>query len=195
MVDVQRAGRYRQVGLFCRKVQFICHASSTWKKSSPITHITTRWPQFIWDLLTADMSEIGHFGTVQTAGPQIHPVNGFFKSQLDSKMYYFWIKIQLNTMLHKHWTLCIELCVRNSVIVSIGDYNCMSSEWERLFWSMLEIMLLHECNLWVKLPHIFSLSVTDPESELVAPAIVIGPKDTTVVAGSEATLECIANAR
>lgn len=40
-----------------------------------------------------------------------------------------------------------------------------------------------------------SLSVTDPESELVAPAIVIGPKDTTVVAGSEATLECIANAR
>ncbi|KAI3352483.1 hypothetical protein L3Q82_005433 [Scortum barcoo] len=35
----------------------------------------------------------------------------------------------------------------------------------------------------------------DPESELVAPAIVIGPKDTTVVAGSEATLECIANAR
>ncbi|KAK2817285.1 hypothetical protein Q5P01_025476 [Channa striata] len=36
---------------------------------------------------------------------------------------------------------------------------------------------------------------TDPESELVAPAIVIGPRDTTVVAGSEATLECIANAR
>ncbi|XP_074485750.1 protein sidekick-1-like isoform X2 [Sebastes fasciatus] len=36
---------------------------------------------------------------------------------------------------------------------------------------------------------------TDPESELVAPAIVIGPKNTTVVAGSEATLECIANAR
>ncbi|XP_073323462.1 protein sidekick-1 [Pagrus major] len=36
---------------------------------------------------------------------------------------------------------------------------------------------------------------TDPESELVAPAIVIGPKDTTVVAGSETTLECIANAR
>uniref|UniRef100_A0A8C9XQ01 Sidekick cell adhesion molecule 1 n=1 Tax=Sander lucioperca TaxID=283035 RepID=A0A8C9XQ01_SANLU len=35
----------------------------------------------------------------------------------------------------------------------------------------------------------------NPESELVAPAIVIGPKDTTVVAGSEATLECIANAR
>uniref|UniRef100_A0A4W6FW39 Sidekick cell adhesion molecule 1 n=1 Tax=Lates calcarifer TaxID=8187 RepID=A0A4W6FW39_LATCA len=39
------------------------------------------------------------------------------------------------------------------------------------------------------------LSVSDPESELVAPAIVIGPKDTTVVAGNEATLECIANAR
>ncbi|XP_038568876.1 protein sidekick-1-like isoform X2 [Micropterus salmoides] len=39
------------------------------------------------------------------------------------------------------------------------------------------------------------LSIADPESELVAPAIVIGPKDTTVVAGSEATLECIANAR
>nr|XP_043884140.1 protein sidekick-1-like [Solea senegalensis] len=36
---------------------------------------------------------------------------------------------------------------------------------------------------------------TDPESELLAPAIVIGPKDTTVVAGNEATLECIANAR
>ncbi|XP_029948858.1 protein sidekick-1-like isoform X2 [Salarias fasciatus] len=36
---------------------------------------------------------------------------------------------------------------------------------------------------------------TDPESEQVAPAIVIGPKDTTVVTGSEATLECIANAR
>ncbi|XP_060911472.1 protein sidekick-1-like isoform X1 [Labrus mixtus] len=39
------------------------------------------------------------------------------------------------------------------------------------------------------------LSISDPESELVPPAIVIGPKDTTVVAGSEATLECIANAR
>uniref|UniRef100_A0A7N6BWK9 Sidekick cell adhesion molecule 1a n=1 Tax=Anabas testudineus TaxID=64144 RepID=A0A7N6BWK9_ANATE len=39
------------------------------------------------------------------------------------------------------------------------------------------------------------LSISDPESELVAPAIVIGPKDITVVAGSEATLECIANAR
>ncbi|KAG7234791.1 hypothetical protein INR49_003938 [Caranx melampygus] len=37
--------------------------------------------------------------------------------------------------------------------------------------------------------------VSNPESELVAPAIVIGPKDTTVVAGSEAILECIANAR
>ncbi|XP_033940621.1 protein sidekick-1 isoform X1 [Pseudochaenichthys georgianus] len=36
---------------------------------------------------------------------------------------------------------------------------------------------------------------TDPESEVVAPAIVIGPKNTTVVAGSEVTLECIANAR
>uniref|UniRef100_A0A671U5A3 Sidekick cell adhesion molecule 1 n=1 Tax=Sparus aurata TaxID=8175 RepID=A0A671U5A3_SPAAU len=35
----------------------------------------------------------------------------------------------------------------------------------------------------------------NPESELVTPAIVIGPKDTTVVAGSETTLECIANAR
>ncbi|KAF0037115.1 hypothetical protein F2P81_009989, partial [Scophthalmus maximus] len=33
------------------------------------------------------------------------------------------------------------------------------------------------------------LSISDPESELLAPAIVIGPKDTTVVAGSEATLE------
>ncbi|CAJ1053978.1 protein sidekick-1-like isoform X2 [Xyrichtys novacula] len=39
------------------------------------------------------------------------------------------------------------------------------------------------------------LSISDPESEVVAPAIVITPKDTTVVTGSEATLECIANAR
>ncbi|KAE8300407.1 Protein sidekick-1 [Larimichthys crocea] len=39
------------------------------------------------------------------------------------------------------------------------------------------------------------LSTSDPESEVVAPTIVIGPKDTTVVTGSEATLECIANAR
>nr|XP_046227677.1 protein sidekick-1-like isoform X2 [Scatophagus argus] len=39
------------------------------------------------------------------------------------------------------------------------------------------------------------LSISDPESEFVAPAIVVGPKDTTVVAGSEAVLECIANAR
>ncbi|XP_076004254.1 protein sidekick-1-like isoform X2 [Genypterus blacodes] len=36
---------------------------------------------------------------------------------------------------------------------------------------------------------------TDPESEVVAPSIVIGPKETTVVAGNEAILECIANAR
>ncbi|KAF3852403.1 hypothetical protein F7725_005758 [Dissostichus mawsoni] len=35
------------------------------------------------------------------------------------------------------------------------------------------------------------LSISDPESEVVAPAIVIGPKDTTVVAGSEVTLEPI----
>uniref|UniRef100_A0A8C4GZF6 Protein sidekick-1 n=1 Tax=Dicentrarchus labrax TaxID=13489 RepID=A0A8C4GZF6_DICLA len=35
----------------------------------------------------------------------------------------------------------------------------------------------------------------NPESEIVAPAIVIAPKNTTVVAGSEATLECVANAR
>uniref|UniRef100_A0A672ZLG2 Sidekick cell adhesion molecule 1a n=1 Tax=Sphaeramia orbicularis TaxID=375764 RepID=A0A672ZLG2_9TELE len=39
------------------------------------------------------------------------------------------------------------------------------------------------------------LSISDPESELVAPTIVVGPKNTTVVAGSEVTLECIANAR
>ncbi|XP_041838887.1 protein sidekick-1-like isoform X2 [Melanotaenia boesemani] len=39
------------------------------------------------------------------------------------------------------------------------------------------------------------LSILDSESELVAPAIVIGPKNTTVVAEREATLECIANAR
>uniref|UniRef100_A0A667X7F7 Sidekick cell adhesion molecule 1 n=1 Tax=Myripristis murdjan TaxID=586833 RepID=A0A667X7F7_9TELE len=37
------------------------------------------------------------------------------------------------------------------------------------------------------------LSISD--LELVAPTIVIGPKDTTVTMGSEATLECIANAR
>uniref|UniRef100_A0A3Q1GEZ4 Sidekick cell adhesion molecule 1b n=1 Tax=Acanthochromis polyacanthus TaxID=80966 RepID=A0A3Q1GEZ4_9TELE len=39
------------------------------------------------------------------------------------------------------------------------------------------------------------LSISDPESEPVAATIVIGPKDTTVVMGSEATLECVANAR
>ncbi|XP_041641485.1 protein sidekick-1 [Cheilinus undulatus] len=39
------------------------------------------------------------------------------------------------------------------------------------------------------------LSISDPESEVLAPAIVIGPKDTTVVSGSEASLECIANTR
>uniref|UniRef100_A0AAX7VLX9 Sidekick cell adhesion molecule 1a n=1 Tax=Astatotilapia calliptera TaxID=8154 RepID=A0AAX7VLX9_ASTCA len=38
-------------------------------------------------------------------------------------------------------------------------------------------------------------TVTSPASEPVVPAIVIGPKDTTVVAGNEAILECIANAR
>ncbi|XP_075890891.1 protein sidekick-1-like isoform X2 [Nelusetta ayraudi] len=36
---------------------------------------------------------------------------------------------------------------------------------------------------------------TDPESDLPAPAIVVPPRDTTAVAGSEVTLECIANAR
>uniref|UniRef100_A0AAQ4PT27 Sidekick cell adhesion molecule 1a n=1 Tax=Gasterosteus aculeatus aculeatus TaxID=481459 RepID=A0AAQ4PT27_GASAC len=46
-------------------------------------------------------------------------------------------------------------------------------------------------------PPLFIGVPADPrESELVAPAIVIGPKNKTVVAGSsEATLECIANAR
>ncbi|XP_054635300.1 protein sidekick-1 isoform X2 [Dunckerocampus dactyliophorus] len=39
------------------------------------------------------------------------------------------------------------------------------------------------------------LSISDLESEVGAPVIVIGPKDTTVVAGNKATLECIANAR
>uniref|UniRef100_A0A3Q3VZI8 Uncharacterized protein n=1 Tax=Mola mola TaxID=94237 RepID=A0A3Q3VZI8_MOLML len=39
------------------------------------------------------------------------------------------------------------------------------------------------------------LSISDPEPELLAPVIVIGPKNTTVSAGSETTLECIANAR
>ncbi|XP_037546465.1 protein sidekick-1 [Nematolebias whitei] len=36
---------------------------------------------------------------------------------------------------------------------------------------------------------------TDSELELVAPAIVILPRNTTVVVGTEATLECVANAR
>uniref|UniRef100_A0A674PFT0 Sidekick cell adhesion molecule 1 n=1 Tax=Takifugu rubripes TaxID=31033 RepID=A0A674PFT0_TAKRU len=39
------------------------------------------------------------------------------------------------------------------------------------------------------------LSISDPGSEVQAPVIVIGPKDTTVVAGNQATLECVANAR
>ncbi|XP_014911399.1 protein sidekick-1-like, partial [Poecilia latipinna] len=37
--------------------------------------------------------------------------------------------------------------------------------------------------------------IQDSGSELVAPDIVIGPKNTTVVLGKEATLECIVNAR
>ncbi|MEQ2257926.1 Protein sidekick-1 [Xenotaenia resolanae] len=42
----------------------------------------------------------------------------------------------------------------------------------------------------------FSFSAADPpESEHVAPAIVIGPKNTTVLVGKEAMLECIASAR
>ncbi|XP_056136412.1 protein sidekick-1-like [Lampris incognitus] len=36
---------------------------------------------------------------------------------------------------------------------------------------------------------------TDSDSELVSPTIVFGPKNTSVMAGSEATLECIANVR
>ncbi|CAL8330871.1 unnamed protein product [Merluccius merluccius] len=40
-----------------------------------------------------------------------------------------------------------------------------------------------------------SLSVSESDTELVSPAIVIGPKNTTAVAGRELTLECIANAR
>ncbi|XP_064858260.1 protein sidekick-1-like [Oncorhynchus nerka] len=41
------------------------------------------------------------------------------------------------------------------------------------------------------------LSMADPDAlvEPVAPVIVIGPKNMSVVAGREATLECIANAR
>ncbi|XP_061535889.1 protein sidekick-1 isoform X1 [Phycodurus eques] len=39
------------------------------------------------------------------------------------------------------------------------------------------------------------LSISDSESEVAAPAIVIGPKNTTVMAGTTATLECIPNAR
>uniref|UniRef100_A0A3Q2YF35 Sidekick cell adhesion molecule 1 n=1 Tax=Hippocampus comes TaxID=109280 RepID=A0A3Q2YF35_HIPCM len=41
----------------------------------------------------------------------------------------------------------------------------------------------------------YHLSMADLESEVDAPDIVIGPKDTTVVAGTKAILECIANAR
>ncbi|XP_056443232.1 protein sidekick-1 [Gadus chalcogrammus] len=36
---------------------------------------------------------------------------------------------------------------------------------------------------------------TESDTELVSPAIVIGPRNTTVVAGREVTLECIANGR
>ncbi|XP_061768377.1 protein sidekick-1-like [Nerophis ophidion] len=39
------------------------------------------------------------------------------------------------------------------------------------------------------------LSISDLESDDDAPVIVVGPKDTRVVAGSKATLECVANAR
>lgn len=60
---------------------------------------------------------------------------------------------------------------------------------------MFEIMLLSTVYELTRLSFFFSLSVADPESEPVVPAIVIGPKDTTVVAGNEAILECIANAR
>lgn len=45
------------------------------------------------------------------------------------------------------------------------------------------------------LPNMFPLSITENGSEVQAPVIVIGPKDTTVVAGIQATLECVANAR
>ncbi len=42
----------------------------------------------------------------------------------------------------------------------------------------------------------FSISDVIAPAELVAPVIVIAPKNTSVVAGaSEATLECVANAR
>ncbi|KAM8822022.1 protein sidekick-1-like [Synchiropus picturatus] len=39
------------------------------------------------------------------------------------------------------------------------------------------------------------LSVSGPGSEPESPTIVIGPRDTTVTAGSDVTLECVANAR
>ncbi|XP_061684994.1 protein sidekick-1 isoform X2 [Syngnathoides biaculeatus] len=39
------------------------------------------------------------------------------------------------------------------------------------------------------------LSISDSDSEVGAPVIVMGPKNTTVIAGTTATLECIANAR
>lgn len=39
------------------------------------------------------------------------------------------------------------------------------------------------------------VSISDPDTELVAPIIVVSPKDTTVVSGRTATLECLANAR
>lgn len=91
------------------------------------------------------------------------------------------------------------MCSRKSIRKSTRECDCAhvkmnTSVSERLLWSMFEIMLL--CVIYgFNCLSYFSLSVTDPESELVAPAIVMGPKDTTVVAGSEATLECIANAR
>lgn len=51
------------------------------------------------------------------------------------------------------------------------------------------------CDSWTAAAPTFLFSVTDPDSEFLAPAVVIGPKDTTVVAGREVALECIANAR
>lgn len=61
--------------------------------------------------------------------------------------------------------------------------------WSEVYKVLLAVIFSPQLSL------VFSHSVTDPESELVAPAIVIAPKDTTVVAGKEAVLECIANAR
>lgn len=73
-------------------------------------------------------------------------------------------------------------------------------ETRRSFWLYHEIYILQLNTTLAKesemvLPNVFALSPTDPGSEVQTPVIVIGPKDTTVLAGIQATLECVANAR